>query len=284
MKHWKKLLSLALTLALALSLAGCGKTDTADTESEEAQEETQVQEEQAEEAVSEHYAIAALKGPTAMGLVKLMSDTDEKAAQMLDSSEPYEGEVGNLYTFSLAIELIILHISMFLVMMHAYVEVYQQGKSEYKKTTSCMNKIFALIGWGVLIYVIWITITKSHDLLSISNVKIFLLPVFLTILSLPYFYIVALIIGYSNVSWTIRCVQRDKPLIAKAMIKATKKYANVNLKRLSRIRQYCALFDPTKDSVSDYIKRISRKPRYTIGHTARFYPRLRQRAADCYPE
>lgn len=102
MKHWKKLLSLALTLALALSLAGCGKTDTADTESEEAQEETQVQEEQAEEAVSEHYAIAALKGPTAMGLVKLMSDTDEKAAQMLDSSEPYEGEVGNLYTFSLA--------------------------------------------------------------------------------------------------------------------------------------------------------------------------------------
>ena len=102
MKHWKKLLSLTLVLAMVLALAGCGKTDTADTESEAAQEQTQVQEEQAEEAVSEHYAIAALKGPTAMGLVKLMHDTDEKAAQMLDSSKPYEGEVGNLYTFSLA--------------------------------------------------------------------------------------------------------------------------------------------------------------------------------------
>ena len=94
MKHWKKLLSLALTLALALSLAGCGKTDPQDTEDQT--------EEQTEEPVSESYSIAALKGPTAMGLVKLMSDTDEKAAQMLDSSKPYEGEVGNLYTFTLA--------------------------------------------------------------------------------------------------------------------------------------------------------------------------------------
>ena len=102
MKHWKKLLSLALVLTLALSLAGCGRTDTADTEAEAAREETQVQEEQAEQAASEHYAIAALKGPTAMGLVKLMHDTDEKAARLLDSSEPYEGVVGNLYTFTLA--------------------------------------------------------------------------------------------------------------------------------------------------------------------------------------
>ena len=94
MKHWKKLLSLALTLALALSLAGCGKTDPQDTGAED--------QTQTEEPVSESYAIAALKGPTAMGLVKLMSDTDEKAAQMLGSSKPYEGEVGNLYTFTLA--------------------------------------------------------------------------------------------------------------------------------------------------------------------------------------
>ena len=98
MKHWKKLLSLSLTLALALSLAGCGKTDPQDTGAED---QTQT-EEQTEEPVSESYSIAALKGPTAMGLVKLMSDTDEKAAQMLDSSKPYEGEVGNLYTFTLA--------------------------------------------------------------------------------------------------------------------------------------------------------------------------------------
>ena len=55
MKHIKKLLALCLTLALVLSLAACGK-----------------QEEQPPETTPASYRIAALKGPTAMGLVKLM--------------------------------------------------------------------------------------------------------------------------------------------------------------------------------------------------------------------
>ena len=54
MKHIKKLLALCLTLALVLSLAACGK-----------------QEEQPPETTPASYRIAALKGPTAMGLVKL---------------------------------------------------------------------------------------------------------------------------------------------------------------------------------------------------------------------
>jgi NitT/TauT family transport system substrate-binding protein len=82
MKHWKKLLALALTLALALSLAGCGKTDPQDTEDQT--------EEQTEEVTGESYAVAALKGPTAMGLVKLMSDAEGGA------------DLVNDYTFTLA--------------------------------------------------------------------------------------------------------------------------------------------------------------------------------------
>ena len=83
MKHWKKLLSLSLTLALVLALAGCGKTD-ADTETEDQTEE------QTEEVTGESYAIAALKGPTAMGLVKLMSEAEGGADFIND------------YTFTLA--------------------------------------------------------------------------------------------------------------------------------------------------------------------------------------
>ena len=84
MKHWKKLLSLTLTLALVLALAGCGKTDAADTETEDQTEE------QTEEVTGESYAIAALKGPTAMGLVKLMSEAEGGADFIND------------YTFTLA--------------------------------------------------------------------------------------------------------------------------------------------------------------------------------------
>lgn len=83
MKHWKKLLALALTLALVLTLAGCGKTDTGDAEQTQTEEQT-------EEVTGESYAIAALKGPTAMGLVKLMSDAESGA------------DLVNDYAFSLA--------------------------------------------------------------------------------------------------------------------------------------------------------------------------------------
>ena len=74
MKHIKKLLTLCLTLALVLSLAACGK-----------------QEEQPPETTPASYRIAALKGPTAMGLVKLMQDA---AGGTVES--------GNTYDFTLA--------------------------------------------------------------------------------------------------------------------------------------------------------------------------------------
>ena len=59
MKIVKKSLTLLLALAMTLSLASCGK----ETEKEPTVEETPV-----------NTRVAALKGPTAMGMVKLMSD------------------------------------------------------------------------------------------------------------------------------------------------------------------------------------------------------------------
>ena len=78
----KKTICAALALILALSLAACGKKA----------EEAPAQEVPAQEAPSEEPVttrIAALKGPTAMGMVKLMHD------------DPQSGE-GPMYAFTLA--------------------------------------------------------------------------------------------------------------------------------------------------------------------------------------
>ena len=86
MKQWmKKSLAACLALVMCLSLAACGGKE----------DETP-----AEEPVN--VRVAALKGPTAMGMVKMMKDSDEKMAQITDSSEAYDGESGNLYNFTLA--------------------------------------------------------------------------------------------------------------------------------------------------------------------------------------
>ena len=103
--NWKKkLLALGLSLALTLSLTACGQKAAEPEQSEEpAQtEEPVVEAPDGTEADIAHFRIAALKGPTAMGLVKLMKDNDEMTGALLSSAKPYEGEVGNLYTFTLA--------------------------------------------------------------------------------------------------------------------------------------------------------------------------------------
>ena len=79
------LLILCLTLALVFSLAACGQK--ADETPNDARDDQQTEQ---EEFAPASYSIAALKGPTAMGLVKLMKDSES-------------GETtGNEYTFTLA--------------------------------------------------------------------------------------------------------------------------------------------------------------------------------------
>lgn len=74
MKTMKRLTALCLTLLLVVSLAACGHNG-----------------ETPEEVTGESYAVAALKGPTAMGLVKLMHDAEQEDASFV-----------NDYTFTLA--------------------------------------------------------------------------------------------------------------------------------------------------------------------------------------
>ena len=86
MNLFKKTLSLTLALLLALSLTACGQK----AEEPAPEEEVPVQEEPVQEMEAPVTTrIAALKGPTAMGLVKLMSDDPQSAD-------------GPLYDFTLA--------------------------------------------------------------------------------------------------------------------------------------------------------------------------------------
>ncbi len=84
-KNLKSILTLCLTLTLVFSLAACGQK--AEETPDGAQDDQQTEQTEFSPA---SYSIAALKGPTAMGLVKLMQDSES-------------GETsGNDYTFTLA--------------------------------------------------------------------------------------------------------------------------------------------------------------------------------------
>ena len=78
MNWMKKRIAALLAVVMVLSLAACG------------QDNQQEQQEEQPEVTPASYSSAALKGPTAMGLVKLMSDAESGA------------ELANDYTFTLA--------------------------------------------------------------------------------------------------------------------------------------------------------------------------------------
>mgnify|MGYP000767161866 FL=1 len=101
--NWKKkLLALGLSLALTLSLTACGQKAAEPEQPEEpAQtEEPEVEAPDGTEADTAHFRIAVLKGPTAMGLVELMSLSDT-ANEMMEGKEDVVS-TGNTYEFTLA--------------------------------------------------------------------------------------------------------------------------------------------------------------------------------------
>ena len=101
--NWKKkLLALGLSLTLTLSLTACGQKTS---EPEQPEEPTQTEEpadktQDGTEAATAHFRIAALKGPTAMGLVELMSLSDT-ANEMMEGKENVVS-TGNTYPANLA--------------------------------------------------------------------------------------------------------------------------------------------------------------------------------------
>ena len=100
--NWKKkLLALGLSLALTLSLAACGQKAEKPAQTEEpAQSEEPAEVPETPQFTPAEFRIAALKGPTAMGLVELMSLSDT-ANEMMEGKENVVS-TGNTYEFTLA--------------------------------------------------------------------------------------------------------------------------------------------------------------------------------------
>ena len=99
--NWKKkLLALGLSLALTLSLAACGQKTAAPEQTDEpAQTEEPAKAPETPDDTAA-FKIAALKGPTAMGLVELMSLSDT-VNEMMEGKEDVVS-TGNTYEFTLA--------------------------------------------------------------------------------------------------------------------------------------------------------------------------------------
>lgn len=176
----------------------------------------------------------------------------------------------NFYTLSLVGELILISVVSLLTVIEVFAEHSSNQEKNHKKVVALCKNILGLIGLGMIGYVVYRTIAEYDLLFSVYNIKFFLLPILLIILTLPYFYALALYMNYESFITVVRHLHRnEEPKISKGLIKATFKYANINLNTLKRIWKYQVHFDSSKETPDEYIRKVAKKPKYVISDKAK---------------
>ncbi|WP_283687224.1 hypothetical protein [Dysgonomonas sp. Marseille-Q5470] len=171
----------------------------------------------------------------------------------------------NFYTLSLAGELIFIPVVCVFSIIGAFAEHSSAQEENYRKVVILCKNILGLIGLGMIVYVIYKTITDYELLFSLSNIKSFLLPILLGILTLPYFYLLALFMRYENLFIRVNSFLRYK---GEKQVKDAKKEilisANISLTKLFRIdRNFMSL--KTTDNIRKQVKEIAKKPLHKKG-------------------
>jgi hypothetical protein len=120
--------------------------------------------------------------------------------------------VSNAYTFSLWIELLLVPVVAFIALPKALTEVKVKTDSSYKLVDKWLGYALALIGIVLLGIAIYRALYDIEGLLTLHNLRDFLLPVVLSILYLPFIYAWALFLAYDYLFLRINLYNKDREL------------------------------------------------------------------------
>lgn len=175
----------------------------------------------------------------------------------------------NTYTLSLLGELIFIPIVYIFRFIVAFSPNTFTKEDDSKRIVTLIKYILIIIRIIMMCYVLYRTITGYELLLTTSNFKSLFLPVILLIMTIPYFYFLALYMNYDSLIGTVKNLHKnDDQEIIKGLIKAIFKYANINITVLKRIEEYHQHFCPSKDDPYEYIRNIA-NPKYIISDRAK---------------
>jgi len=138
--------------------------------------------------------------------------------------------IANFYTFSFLSEIILLPVLVFTGLIQAHSEL----SSESKKVKSFFKTINVFIGLSILSYITYKTFNQSEALLTIANLKSFLLPLLLTIMYLPFIYCLALYTQYESLFIRLPCLINDVKY-RKSVKKQILLVANFDIDKLVKI-------------------------------------------------
>ena len=168
--------------------------------------------------------------------------------------------VFNFYTFNLIAELFFVPAVFLFTVLQAFAEHSSKTEKQHEKVVVLCKNILGAIGFIVICYVTYKTITEYQLLLSFKNLKSFLLPILLILFTLPYFYGLAVFMKYENLFIRMNSFLKFR---GERQVKIAKRQtlisANISLTKLSRIDRNFMSLKKTND-IKQQVKNITKKP------------------------
>lgn len=138
-------------------------------------------------------------------------------------------------------------------------EAYSKDKKEYESANKVFNKIMALTGWYLLIYVVSCAIVDYKSIFTVKYLISYFLPTLLTLLYLPFAYIIVIISKYE-----LQFLRYDridnKKLIGLLKLRVVL-YAKFSIKKIDGL---CSVLNynydgiNTKNDIKEYIKSLKK--------------------------
>ncbi len=147
--------------------------------------------------------------------------------------------IAEAYSFPLAVELILIP---YLALMTG-IQVVSEKKPEQASVHKLANTLLAVIGLVYVAYGFYMIAIDFREFATWTTLREFLIPITLSLLFLPYLYVVSVLVAYERTFTGLRCAQRDYALRRYAAFQAALRF-RFNLEGLRRWKRHIGVFQP----------------------------------------
>jgi hypothetical protein len=139
----------------------------------------------------------------------------------------------NVFVFPIGIELILVPIVTLLVLMQIVAKDVAKNQHVFKFVSSTIS----VFGYATIVFCAYQLYKNWQTFFVMDNLIAFSFPVLLSVLFIPYLYLLILYVHYEDVLVRIKVIFYDNPEKLKQFEKAVIHSARLSLKRLKELRQ-----------------------------------------------
>ncbi len=161
--------------------------------------------------------------------------------------------IAESYTFSLWAELVLVPFLTLVGIMHAYSEV----KEEDPLVTKFLSRLLIFLGLSFVGYGVYKIFNNFSEFATFETLKDFLVPIILSLLFLPFIYLLNMYVTYELVFALLRHRIKDKKISRYALTKAFLSF-RTDLDFLQRWKRFFAAHDvKTKEEIISSIREVN---------------------------